>query len=165
MAAPAPPAHSYFQVTRKCAKHLCPGVSLAPQRQWCWWADITLGASDKDLSACCSVTVSLCDKSTLWWSSYLGTAILGGPYGLKNPLPLCPCWQTFWWGHLASKAKASGTPTEVQTWHLSSSRFFAWSRCSQDFPLWPSKPLNTVWMMSSFIPRRSRRVFKLLCQG
>lgn len=56
----------------------------------------------------------------------------------------------------ATKAEAPGMPTEVQTWNLSSSRFSAWSRCSQDFPLWSSKSLNTVRMTSSFIPRISK---------
>lgn len=54
-----------------------------------------------------------------------------------------------------TKVKAPRMPTEVQIWNLSST-FFSWSRCSQDFPLWASKSLNTVRIMSSFILRISR---------
>lgn len=75
-------------------------------------------------------------------------------------------------GILAPQTEAPGMP---QSGNLVSSRFLAWSRCSQDFPLWPLKSLNTVRMMSSFILRISRlwcsnfcakiKIFPLLLQS
>ena len=52
-------------------------------------------------SVCCSVTVSLHDKSPLVHSSFSGTAPFGWSVGSGNPPLLCPCWQTFRRGHPA----------------------------------------------------------------
>lgn len=135
----------------------------------CWWADISLGVSDERCHFC--LLQRHCEP--MWQAQSVTKLLFEGCYfgwfiWSKHSSPVCPWGQSFWWGHLASqppKPRHMECPQKVQIRNLSWPKFLTWSRCSQDVPLWPSKPLNTVRMMSSFTPRINGPVFKLLCQG
>ena len=106
--------------------------------------------------ACCRVTGSLHNRSTLCQSSCLGASPCGRCVWPEYPPSFCPCWQTSWSGPLASQppnprhlacpetdeSEACLLPGSLPDWVLLTA-----------FPLWSSKSLNTVGIISSFILR------------